>query len=551
MAEVQLAMLAAEAREAIDSEDLARAADACRRALLHFPRWVEGYWLLGHILVESGYVPQARSCFEAVASALPDDPRAYQGLADAAEQQHDLPTAVAGLVRALEVGENSQSVQAELRRLQAQAGYVVDTPFTNARVAHARLLAGEYEEADVTAERALQEEPERLDQLVVQAVARLFGGDRRGSENVCRQLLDLSPDCLKALTILRYLLPGEQTAGLGADLAALDPEGQTLVWLRGQMTTLGYDADDLPASPKLVAWQEDEEVVGRDGRREIRPLDRLIPELEEVWPQWLRQAALTTPEAPAGEHSGQAEVPPPPQFATEPEPANAPATPSFLGDVDTLAREFEDAMRPAKVEAPPTPVEHDDQIAAASNQEASVAPVAEWSVTQAAGEAGGEEADAVSQASERQTAITPSAPTRDEFAQWTTPDPCQSPRISDEGSTVAQPAADAAEMTPPVKAVSAIAADGWGAAARPEGAAPAEAGQAPARPAAETTAVDEPTTPVVVPPVAEQPETDAPDDSATLRAAGQKAMAAGEYWAAIDHFGALLATMQATPQGRG
>jgi tetratricopeptide (TPR) repeat protein len=114
MAEIQLASLAAEAREAIDSEDLARAADACRRAILRFPRWVEGYWLLGHILVESGYVPQARSCFEAVASAMPDDPRAYQGLADAADQQHDIATAVAGLTRALEVGEDSQSVLAEL-----------------------------------------------------------------------------------------------------------------------------------------------------------------------------------------------------------------------------------------------------------------------------------------------------------------------------------------------------------------------------------------------------------------------------------------------------
>ncbi|HEY8742009.1 MAG TPA: hypothetical protein VIU62_02855, partial [Chloroflexota bacterium] len=431
MAEVQLATLAAEAREAIDNQDLSRAAEACRRALLRYPRWVEGYWLLGHILVESGYVPQARSCFEAVASAMPDDPRAYQGLADAAEQQQDLTTAVAGLIRALEVGETSPSVLAELRRLQQQAGYVVDNPYTTARVAHARLIAGQFEESDVAAERALQQEPDRLDLLVVQAVARLFGGDRRGSQTVCQHLLDLSPDCLKALAILRYLQPGEESAALTSELEALDPEGQTLVWLRGHITTLGYDADDLPAAPRLVTWQEDDTTTGEKGR-ELRPLDRLIPELEEVWPQWLQQAAQATPEAHSDDLGGtQAAPPPPPPFADS--PTSAAAAPSFLGDVDTLAREFEDAMRPAPVEPEPpsavVPQEETAPAVAGTTAGAVLAydwppppPAEEPVVTEAAAGVAGEEnvrtLAAPTGTVEGQAAAA--VPSEDEFAQWRT-----------------------------------------------------------------------------------------------------------------------------------
>jgi tetratricopeptide (TPR) repeat protein len=546
MAEVQLATLAAEAREAIDSEDLARAADACRRAILHFPRWVEGYWLLGHILVESGYVPQARSCFEAVASAMPDDPRAYQGLADAAEQQHDVATAVAGLTRALEVGEESQSVLAELRRLQQQAGYVVGDTFTNARVAHARLVAGQFEEADVAAERALQDEPDRLDLLVVQAVARLFGGDRGGSEKVCRQLLDLSPDCLKALAILRYLVPGEGTVAMVADLDALDPEGQTLVWLRGQMTTLGYEADDLPAAPRLVAWQEDEQ-PGRDGAREIRPLDRLIPELEEVWPQWLQQAAQATPEVRAGEPPVRSEeAPPPPTFAQDEAP---PSAPSFLGDVDTLAREFEDAMRPAPVEEPPAaanaapelldekPAEEEPVAEeSAALEEEPVTEPADWSSPPPGEQRLVAEADTVAAA---ETPIVPAATApmnpADEFAQW------QTPVVAQADANTAEADRDAAKAAVKIY------------------------GHEEAPPAAEPAPVSSSAEPFDQPAVAaskpaemgvEQSATTGPasgveegTDVDALRSAAQAAIATGDHWSAIDRYGAILAKL-ATSEGR-
>lgn len=431
MVEVHLATLAAEAREAIDSEDFARAADACRRALLRFPRWVEGYWLLGQILVENGYLAQARSCFEAVASAMPDDPRAYEGLAAAAEQQHDLPTAVAGLIRAIEVGESSQGVLDELRRLQEQAAYVHDGTYTAARVAHARLLAGQYEEADAAAERAMQEEPDRLDLLVVQAVARLFSGDRRGSRQGAERLLELSPDCLKALAIMRYLTPGEATAHLTADLDALDPEGQTLVWLRSQVTTLGYEADDLPVAPRLLNWQED----GDAGViTPARPLDRLIPELEAVWPQWLQEAARQG----AGEHAEEADVVPPPSIddgsVTEPE------APSFLGDVDSLAREFEDAMRVSGAAAPPTGEAVGSQGEQPAEGEQSTTPDAVttgspsvYSVEQAAAAGAGvtlldggsgsngtaDRADGHPAVASRDTAMVETPPAAvDEFAQW-------------------------------------------------------------------------------------------------------------------------------------
>ena len=551
MAEVQLATLAAEAREAIDSQDLSRAADACRRALLRFPRWVEGYWLLGHILVESGYVPQARSCFEAVASAMPDDARAYQGLADAAEQQHDLATAVAGLMRALEVGETSPSVLAELRRLQQQAGYVIDDPYTTARVAHARLIAGQFEESDVAAERALQQEPDRLDLLVVQAVARLFGGDRRGSATVCQHLLDLSPDCLKALAILRYLQPGAESAALAADLEALDPEGQTLVWLRGHITTLGYDADDLPAAPRLVSWHEDDTSTGERGR-ELRPLDRLIPELEEVWPQWLQQAAQATPETQADAAVFQP-APPPPQFTES--AVQAPAAPSFLGDVDTLAREFEDAMR-----APVAPPLSNEMVGPEAE---AIAPVAEspdasaldfpWppqeepTVTEAAPVAWAED----SARQEAVPAVSPDQPApavlvEDEFAQWWRSPPEEQQR--DLEADVMPAVADQESESPPVGAWETVTTPSeW----------PAEVEYAPAPEMAPEQPVEARDSAGIVgsaePPVAQE-EALAPvreDDVASMRKAAEAAARSGDHWGAIHHYGAVLAKLRAASDGRG
>lgn len=550
MAEVQLATLAAEAREAIDSQDLARAADACRRALMRFPRWVEGYWLLGHILVESGYVAQARSCFEAVASAMPDDPRAYQGLADVAEQQHDLPTAVAGLIRALEVGETSPSVLEELRRLQEQAGYVVDNPFTTARVAHARLIAGQYEEADVAAERALQQAPERLDLLVVQAVARLFGGDRRGSEAVCQRLLDISPDCLKALAILRYLRPGQEAASIAADLDALDPEGQTLVWLRGQMTTLGYEADDLPSAPNLVRWQEEGNGPAETGRDQ-RPLDRLIPELEEVWPQWLKQAATDTPEARSAEATMQ---PPPPAEVA----AQAPATPSFLGDVDALAREFEEAMRPATPAAQPSGAEAvEDRIGEpAVIVGAPLAPSLGGQVPLSQPEAEDEQTGAAVAITEdaepiAHAEVEPEAATADdEFGQWRATEQTIAAQIEHAAAAVSEPApapagqwdadwapvAPAEAAAPPAVAETAVAEAGVGAGA------PIQAEQ---EQTVEAVAV-------VIEPAEAAPAGPSvgADDQELTRDAAAAAAAAGDYWSAIDRYGAVLAKLRSVAGGR-
>ena len=189
MGQIQLSTLAAEARAAIDNEEYERAAHACRRALSRYPRWVDGSWMLGTILVERDYPQEAQACFEAVASATPDDPRPYEGLAAVAEHLDELPVAAAGLFRAIEVGEPSAAVRHELQRLQQQLGRPTDIVTTHARLAHAHLQSGQYEAADLSAEKALQEEPERLDMLLVQAVARLLGHDKRSALGRCETLL--------------------------------------------------------------------------------------------------------------------------------------------------------------------------------------------------------------------------------------------------------------------------------------------------------------------------------------------------------------------------
>lgn len=262
MPEVQLSMLAAEVRAAIDNEDLDSAAHTCLRVLTRYPRWVDGYWLLGSILVERDHPDKARSCFEAVASAMPDDPRPYEGLAAVAQHQGDLSSVAAGLFRAIEVGETSQGVQNAWLGMCRRLGRPEEPVRTDALLAHMFLVAGRYQEAERSAEKALGEEPDRLDLLLVQAMARLFAGNRDGARSSCERIMALSPDCLKALAVSRYLLLEDRDlagrAGeLGDSLAALDPEGRTLIWLRGQLSGRGFDVGGLPSEPRLVCWGEE------------------------------------------------------------------------------------------------------------------------------------------------------------------------------------------------------------------------------------------------------------------------------------------------------
>ncbi len=262
MPEVQLSMLAAEVRAAIDNEDLDSAAHTCLRVLTRYPRWVDGYWLLGSILVERDHPDKARSCFEAVASAMPDDPRPYEGLAAVAQHQGDLSSVAAGLFRAIEVGETSQGVQSAWLGMCRRLGRPEEPVRTDALLAHTFLIAGRYQEAERSAEKALLEEADRLDVLLVQAMARLFVGNRNGARSSCEQLLALSPDCLKALAVSRYLLLEDRDLAsraneLGDTLAALDPEGRTLIWLRGQLSVRGFDVGGLPSEPHLVCWGEE------------------------------------------------------------------------------------------------------------------------------------------------------------------------------------------------------------------------------------------------------------------------------------------------------
>lgn len=474
MAEVALAALAAEAREAIDNEDFDRAARACLRALRRFPRWVEGYWLLGQVLIEREYAAEARACFEAVASAQPDDPRAYEGLAAVAEQRRDLATAIAGLARAVEVGETSQGVQGELNNLLRQSGRSGLELATNARAAHARLLEGQFEAADLAAERALREEPERLDLLLVQTAARLLGDDRAGALSSGERLLDLSPDCLKALAILQHLTSGQRQEGYAAELGALDPEGHTLVWLRGQIAARGGDVGELPGEPRVVTWTED---TAEGTLLAGRPLDRLLPELEQALPQWLRDAAA----APAAEPAP--ETPAPPVETAAP----APGLPSVLGDVESLVREFEAALQ---VSPPPT----EAPAAAAAPAEAALPAVSP---------AAPETAPAASDADEERRAAAEVA-----LSAWDAapPNQQQAPEAPSHGEAAAPaeafPAAGAApaEAEQPVSASAAqpdAAGEPWGA---PASAAtewsvpappPADAWGAAASPATPQPAVDE------------------------------------------------------------
>lgn len=252
----QLSWIAVEAREALDEGDTASAAAVLREALLRFPRWIEGYWLLGQILRSHGYTREATVCFWTVANATPDDPRSYEALATLAAEQGQITEAITLWRRTLEVGGPNPGAAMHLHRLVGDtnaAQQALSSPgaqlLTNART-------GRYAQALQHADNALAQEPHRLDLLLATALSNFRLKKWSQTKTQLQHILNQSPDCLKALALLSYL-DSHQRKALLHEISLLDPENHTLVWLHAQLEQSGRSAKDYPARPLLITWQSE------------------------------------------------------------------------------------------------------------------------------------------------------------------------------------------------------------------------------------------------------------------------------------------------------
>ena len=378
-----LSSLRDQIRSSLEAGDTNAAAAACLIGLRQFPRWVEGHRFLGEINLGQDEFNAARSCFEAVASAEPDNATPYVGMGVVYEHEEKHREAIVAFEHALDLDQSDMEVRQELVRLydQLHLSKVVQT--TRAGLAHLHLRNRLLPQAQKEIEELLQFEPQRLDLLVARMRASWLVGKLDVAEQTARSILEVSPDCIIANLILGEMLTrtgrADQAEPFLAAVQALDPEGGITAPALDELASEGYTVDSaLPRVPRDVDVPEDATVrpgVGQApvpqpgdiltgsiaprpspasstpaetgefwaGAGTVRPttgqqgmLDSLLKDLDQVWPDRLDATKTSRADAPSPEPSQTPVVPHP---AHEDDDEALP--PSFMGDVSEVIREFE------------------------------------------------------------------------------------------------------------------------------------------------------------------------------------------------------------------
>jgi len=242
-----------------------------KHILKQYPKHVATYELLGKAMLEAGQNEHAADMFRRVLSADPENMIAWAGMSEVHNQRGEINAAVWHLERAFELAADNEAVEEELRHLYGQRDGVEPQRVQLTRGALARLyLRGDLLSRAIGEFRALlADHPERVDLNVALAEALWRNEQRLEASEVCQQVLDILPYCLKTNLIL-----GEIWTSSGRE------EGQTYLRRAEAVDPENRMAQELfgAASPLLP--------------REVRivPLE-YQPSTEEKRPAWMAEIA--------------------------------------------------------------------------------------------------------------------------------------------------------------------------------------------------------------------------------------------------------------------
>ena len=248
-----------------------------KQILEHYPKHVATYRLLGEATLEAGHYDHAEDMFRRVLSADTENLLAWVGLSEVYNQRGDLDAAVWHMERAFELSSDAEVIGEQLRHLYGRQRGVELQKIELTRGALARLyLKGDLLSRAISELSALVEEyPERVDLSIALAEALWRDGQRLKASEVCQQILDSLPHCLKANLILGeiWVSSGREEAQMYLRRAeALDPEGLVAQQLFGSasplrsrevtLTLLDYRP---PTEEERPSWMEGMEAVATEG----------------------------------------------------------------------------------------------------------------------------------------------------------------------------------------------------------------------------------------------------------------------------------------------
>nr|HID14568.1 tetratricopeptide repeat protein [Anaerolineae bacterium] len=243
MTEISLHEYCEQIENVIEQGRYAEAVAHGKHILKHYPKHVTTYRLLGKAMLEAGQDEYAADMFRRVLSADPEDLLAWVGMSEVHDRRGELDAAVWYLERAFELATDNKVIEEELCRLYGRRDGVEPRRVQLTRGALAWLyFRGDLLSRAISEFRALlAEHPERVDLSVALAEALWRNDQRLEASEVCQQVLDELPYCLKANLILGeiWTSSGREEGQVYLRRAeALDPENQMAQGLFGASSPL-------------------------------------------------------------------------------------------------------------------------------------------------------------------------------------------------------------------------------------------------------------------------------------------------------------------------
>ncbi len=297
MAEVELQAYLNEAKELIDAGSHDEAIAICRHILKQYPKYVDAYRVLAEATLEKGEHEEALDLFRRVLSADPESFVAYVGIGIIHEEDDLLDEAIWQFERAFELAPANAEIRRELKRLYAQRDGVEPPRLKLNRAALGRLHAsgGFYAPAIAELRGILEADPNRVDIELALAETLWRDGRRREAAEMCQDVLNKLPNCLKADLLLGeiWLRSGQEDEGntLLRRAESLDPENRVAQALFGE-------SSPLPAKTITIERIEPSEMAEMMEYL-AQPQAWEIP--TEKREEWERLLKAVTEEAPAEE----------------------------------------------------------------------------------------------------------------------------------------------------------------------------------------------------------------------------------------------------------
>jgi tetratricopeptide (TPR) repeat protein len=193
-----------EVRVLLDQEALEEVIGHCRHILQHFPKNLDAYRLLGQALLEKNRPQEAIDVFHRVLGSIPDDFTAHLGLSAAYEEQDNYASAIFHMERGFEQAPNNAPLQAELKRLYGRANRPIPVriPMTRGALARIYFKGKLYEQAINEIQQGLEQTPDRIDLLVIYALALWRSEHHDEAADIAMTVLESLPDALEANRIM-------------------------------------------------------------------------------------------------------------------------------------------------------------------------------------------------------------------------------------------------------------------------------------------------------------------------------------------------------------